>query len=1034
LIIRLVSFLLFSIWGMGVASAQTLNPKPVKALGAPHLLATQANPGALDSTNPNYIEGRELFNPTAIALDPSTNPPAVYIADTTNNRVLGWKYTSQLANGAPADVVLGQKDFFSTLPQGPGGLVTGLNAPTGVAVDKSGNVYVADTGNNRILRFPQPFTQRDSPKPVDLILGQSGFNTSNPNPQGVLATSLFLSNQQGFPPHIGLALGPSGDLFVTDPGNNRVLRYPVAALNAGQNGAAADLQLGQATFTSNSLGPANRGDKTALAAPTALAFDSAGRLYVGDAAARVLVYTPGFTTRSAAARILGVVVAVPNQPAPPAVSAINIGFASGITIGPGNRPVIVDSVNSRVLIYDSFENFPAETPTSLSPAASVVIGQSSFALRAANQGVRVPNSSSLSSPFDAAASATELYIVDTGNNRVLSYSFPASGPNTTAIRVLGQVGFNLNAPNLLEGREFFLSAGNVNGSSGSIVIDRNSNPPHLYVADTNNNRILGFNDFNAAKAGDFADLVIGQQNLLTGYVNGPQNDPATPNQSGLNQPTALVLDPAGNLYIADTGNSRVLRFPQPFAQGSRTGQNADLVIGQANFSSVVTSATNRNMQAPSGVAVASDGSLLVSDSALNRVLFFSRPLSSGMGANKVLGQTDFNSPNTNTPVAPTVFDPSRFASPRQIAVDPQDRVYVCDTGNRRIAIFDTIGNLSTTLPATAISLSANLNQPIGITIGTAGSPNAGQLWVSDFGRNQVFHYPPFNQLLQNGSPDLGVGALHPLSAAFDSFGDLAVADGANRVLLFVPQLTVTNASSFATGSFAPGTIVSIFPAASPSTSSTAILSASPAANFNDLPNPLPLPTTLGDVQALVNGQPAPLFYVAPGQINLPLPSNLPTSGTVDLQVVSKSTARIFGSTEISLSAVSPGLFTLRADGNGQLAAINNPSGTVNTASSPLVRGQYITFFGTGQGPVPNAPPDGTLATGITPTADTPRVVIGGVELQSTDVQYSGLAPGLIGVWQINVRVPQEVTAGNQVPVVVYLRSVPTQSTTFIALR
>ncbi|MDQ6675796.1 MAG: NHL repeat-containing protein, partial [Acidobacteriota bacterium] len=362
---RLISLLSVCIFSIGVASAQTLNPKPVKALGAPRLLATQANPGALDSTNPNYIEGKELFNPTAIALDPSSNPPAVYVADTTNNRVLGWKYSSQLTNGAPADVVLGQKDFFSTLPQGPGGLVTGLNAPTGVTVDKSGNVYVADTGNNRILRFPQPFTQRDSPKPVDLILGQSGFNSSNPNPQGVLPTSLFLNNQQGFPPHVGLALSSTGDLFVTDPGNNRVLRYPAAGLNAGQNGAAADLQLGQATFTSNSLAPANRGDKTALSAPTSLAFDSAGRLFVGDSAARVLVYAPGFVTRTAAARILGVVVGVPNQPPPPAVSAINIGFAGGVTIGPGNRPVVVDTVNSRVLVYDSFDNFPAESPTSL---------------------------------------------------------------------------------------------------------------------------------------------------------------------------------------------------------------------------------------------------------------------------------------------------------------------------------------------------------------------------------------------------------------------------------------------------------------------------------------------------------------------------------------------------------------------------------------------------------------------------------------------------------------------------------------------
>jgi len=117
-----------------------------------------------------------------------------------------------------------------------------------------------------------------------------------------------------------------------------------------------------------------------------------------------------------------------------------------------------------------------------------------------------------------------------------------------------------------------------------------------------------------------------------------------------------------------------------------------------------------------------------------------------------------------------------------------------------------------------------------------------------------------------------------------------------------------------------------------------------------------------------------------------------------------------------------------------LAALNGNDNSVNTASKPLVRGQVIVLFGTGQGSVPNGPADGTVAVGPLPTADRPRVVIGGVDVPDANVEYSGLAPGLIGVWQINVRVPQEVTAGNQVSLVVYLRSVRSQLSTFIALR
>jgi cytosine/adenosine deaminase-related metal-dependent hydrolase len=84
----------------------------------------------LTNLNPNLVEGREFYNPQGIALDLSTNPPALYVADTGNNRVLGFRNANSFANGQKADIVVGQPDLVTTLAAGPGHTATtGLSAP-----------------------------------------------------------------------------------------------------------------------------------------------------------------------------------------------------------------------------------------------------------------------------------------------------------------------------------------------------------------------------------------------------------------------------------------------------------------------------------------------------------------------------------------------------------------------------------------------------------------------------------------------------------------------------------------------------------------------------------------------------------------------------------------------------------------------------------------------------------------------------------------------------------------------------------------
>ena len=128
---------------METAGAQTpastiFNPAPSRIVGQ----AVLQQQGVLTATAPNLVEGREFNGPQAIAIDTSVAPPILYVADTVNNRVLAWKNATAFANGDFAGLVIGQRDFLTTAPKGPGtDLITGLSAPDGLVVDSAGNLY-----------------------------------------------------------------------------------------------------------------------------------------------------------------------------------------------------------------------------------------------------------------------------------------------------------------------------------------------------------------------------------------------------------------------------------------------------------------------------------------------------------------------------------------------------------------------------------------------------------------------------------------------------------------------------------------------------------------------------------------------------------------------------------------------------------------------------------------------------------------------------------------------------------------------------
>ncbi len=171
-----------------------------------------------------------------------------------------------------------------------------------------------------------------------------------------------------------------------------------------------------------------------------------------------------------------------------------------------------------------------------------------------------------------------------------------------------------------------------------------------------------------------------------------------------------------------------------------------------------------------------------------------------------------------------------------------------------------------------------------------------------------------------------------------------------------------------------------------------------------------LPIVLAGTQVLVNGGSVPLFFASPDQINFQVPENI-SGASAEVVVVSNG---VFGlPATVSLEEETPGIFSITGSGSGQGAVLNENS-TLNSANNPAPNGSIIMIYAAGLGTVEPAVPAGHAA-GTEPlsrTQKTPLVLIGGVP---AEISYSGLAPGLVGVYQVNARIPMEVSGGNSVP-------------------
>jgi uncharacterized protein (TIGR03437 family) len=534
----------------------------------------------------------QVSGPNGVALDAAGN---LYIADTGSHHI------RKVSNGV-ITTVAGNGVYGYGGDNGPA--ISAQVFTTGVAVDSMGNLYIADTYNNRIRKVSN-----------GVITTVAGNGTGGYGGDNGPATSA----QVGEP--FGVAVDAAGNLYIADTVNGRIRKV--------SNGVITTVAGGVNVVNDN--GPATGAQ---LNQPQGVAVDAAGNLYIADSN-RLRKVSNGVIATVAGGG------SVADDSGPPTAS--ELWSPGGVAVDGAGAVYIADTSNNRVRKVSngvistvagngkagfSGDNGPAANAELSSPHGLAV--DSAGALYIADQGNdrirKVANgvittvagngefgpggdngpatSAQFRWPYSVAVdSAGSLYIADFGNSRIRKVS---DGVITT-VAGNGTYGYSGdNGP---------ATSAQLNGP-WSVAVDPAGN---LYVADYVNNRIRRIsNGVITTVAGNGAQ----------GYSG--DNGPATAAQ--LNDPYGVTVDAAGNLYISDSFNERIRKVSNGVIT-TMAGSGLTGPSGGGGFGGDDGPATSARLNSPDGIAVDPSGNLYIADTLNNRVRALIPSLSIGAVAN-----------------------------------------------------------------------------------------------------------------------------------------------------------------------------------------------------------------------------------------------------------------------------------------------------------------------------------------------------------------------------------------------------------------
>ena len=634
--------------GAGNVFVADLEANVVRRISAAGTISTYAGNGtAGDSGDGGTAAAAQLNSPTAVALDPAGN---LYISDTGNNRI-----RMVAANGTISPAAgTGTPGYW-----GDGGAATAaaLNQPEGISVDAGGNLYIADTINNRIREV--------TPNGVITTVAGNGLATysgDNVGGTGVTASSgdggPATQSSVDFP--TGVAVDASGNVYIADYGNSKIrivnAKGVITTLIGNQDGVP--LEDGQAAASIR------------LNGPTGVAVDQAGEVYftegsIGAGSGRangdfrvwrifggVFAAVAGDGLESFAGDGGAGAVALINAPA-------------GMAADAAGNIYIADAANNRI--------------RKLSPNGLIVTVAGNGTAGFAGDGGQAVNAE-LNGPQGVAVdSAGGIYIADTRNNRIRVI---------TGQGIIYTIGGNGNAGFLGDGGPATMAAMH---APSSIAVDGSFD---LFIADSLDHRVREIFPNNLIKT------IAG-----TG-TPGYSGDGGPGVNAQLNAPSAVAVDGAGNVYIADTGNNRVR-----------------IVSAAGNIS---TLAPGRPFAAPAGVAVDGAGNVFIAETGNNRVVE-AQPSGlvvaiAGTGACCYAGDGG-------------AAANARLQAPSGLAVDASGNVYIADTANNAIRRLQA----SAVVPVISAIVNAANN--------VAGPVSPGEIVVMEgagLGPPQLTTAPPFN--------------------------------------------------------------------------------------------------------------------------------------------------------------------------------------------------------------------------------------------------------------------------------------------------